>query len=228
MRQLNIKELIKFKRSTDRVKQNFALNLKINKEKKEPEDSNGGGDYWICATSAIENSFKNNDPQPIIDKKIELEEKYRAATAKKTKEMYERNLTILYSFEDVDSERWRPAPKMKFLSQLKENQNITVQGIQLQVKPKFVFEFEKDGKKEIGAIWFVAQLNGFGKDELGMFADILWRYLNTHFSKNHTINPQYCIAVDVYKGQDVSYLQPTENGVPMILNSTIDEIKRLM
>ena len=225
MRKLNIKELVDLRRKSDRAKQNCALNLKLNSVESEAE---GGGDYWVSSVSAIVQSFKHNDLQPVLDRRSELEEKFDATKVAKTKTMYKRNINILYSFEDIDSNKWRPNSKIDFLKQSKDNQLLTVRGLQLQVTPNCVFEFEKDGKKEVGAIWFIAKLNGFSKDELGMFANILWLYLNAHFSKDRIINPQYCIAVDVYKGQDVSYLQPKENGVPMILNSTIDEIKKLM
>lgn len=227
MRKLNIKELVKFKRSTDRVKQNFALNLKLNKAKVET-DSDSRGDYWVTSTSAIINSFKAKDLQFIRDKKSELEAKYEAVTVKKSKDMYERNIKILYGFEDIDSNGWRPDSKIKFLPQPRRNQVVTIDGLQLQLIPSCVFEFDKDGQKEIGAVWFIAQKDGFSKVELGMFVDMLWRYLNTYFAKDHVINLQYCIAVDTCKGQSINYLQLTENGVPMILDSTIQEIKKLM
>lgn len=226
MAKLNIKELVKFKRSSKRGRQNIAYNLKNFNEKKQ-ENQGGGGNYWVCATSALKNSFKLNHIQPIQDKKRELEEKFLIESSKRTKEMYERNLSILYSFEDVETDRWRPAKEMKFLPQSKDN-IIVVHGIQLQVDPTLVFEYERDGRTEVGAIWFVAQLNGFSKDELGMFAESMWRYLHTHYAKDRIVNPQYCIAVDIFSGQEVRYLQPEENGVPMILNSTVKDIIGLM
>ena len=42
MRKLNIKELVDFRRKSDRAKQNFALNLKLNRVESEAE---GGGAF---------------------------------------------------------------------------------------------------------------------------------------------------------------------------------------
>lgn len=60
-----------------------------------------------------------------------------------------------------------------------------------------------------------------------MFADIMYRYLQTHYSKEHDISPEYCIAVDVFNGYDINYLQLKEKVVPQILIPTIDEINKL-
>ena len=145
MRKLNIKELVDFRRKSDRAKQNFALNLKLNRVESEAE---GGGDYWVSSVSAIVQSFKHNDLQPVLDRRSELEEKFDATKVAKTKTMYKRNINILYSFEDIDSNKWRPNSKIDFLKQSKDNQLLTVRGLQLQVTPNCVFEFEKDGKKK--------------------------------------------------------------------------------
>jgi len=52
-----------------------------------------------------------------------------------------------------------------------------------------VFAFGKDNAPEIGAIWFIAKLGGYPKEELGMFADVLYRYLKSNFGKEYDINP---------------------------------------
>ena len=61
-----------------------------------------------------------------------------------------------------------------------------------------------------------------------MFADILYRYLKTHFSEDYKLNAKYCIAVDVFSNFEVNYSQLEKGEIPIILNSTLDEIKDLM
>lgn len=225
MKKLTIKKIVEFRGKSDRSRKTFALNLKLNKEKEQTE---GGGDYWISCLSAISNSYKLDDAQPISDKIDELGDKYEIAEDKRTKTMYKRNSDILQSFEKFDLDRLRPDEKIKILKQHKWNQILMLKGLPIQVNPNYIFTFQNGDVKEIGAIWFIAQLNGFRKDELGMFADISYRYLKEHYSKEYSINPKYCIAVDVFNGHDVNYLQLEEKEISKILMSTIDEINKLV
>jgi hypothetical protein len=57
----------------NRAKKNFVNSLKAKEVK---GDTEGGGDYWVICLSAISNGCKLNKLQPIIDKRVELEEKY--------------------------------------------------------------------------------------------------------------------------------------------------------
>ncbi len=142
--------------------------------------------------------------------------------------MYKRNIGILYNYEDFDLKKWKPSKKIKFLKKHKNDSILTIKALQVQVIPHHVFTFQKNDVEEIGAIWFVAKLNGFKKEELGMFTDILYRYLKNHFSKDYILNSKYCIAVDVFNNFEVSYLQLEKGEVQLTLNSTLDEIKKLM
>ncbi len=40
-----------------------------------------------------------------------------------------------------------------------------------------------------------------------MFADILSRYLKNQYGKEYTLNPKYCIAVDLVGNYTVNYSQ---------------------
>lgn len=225
MKKLSIKKIIEFRGKSERTKKKIATDIKIDKEQVKTD---GGGDYWVSCLSAISNSFKASDLQFIIDKKDELEEKHGETEYKKTKTMYKRNIEILYNFEDSDFKKWKPSKKVKFLKKHKEDTVLTIKGLQVQATPHHVFTFKINDVEEIGAIWFIAKLNGFRKDELGMFSDILFRYLKNNFSKKYNLNTNYCIAVDVFNNFDVKYSQLEKGEVPKILNSTLDEIKKLM
>lgn len=223
MRNLSIKSIIEFTRKSDRSKKSFASTLKIDTKKKVDE----GGDYWITSVSAISNSFKSNDLSFIIDKKNELEEKFKTTVFEQTKSMYKRNIAILYNYEDFDLKKWRPYKKITFMKKQIENSVLTIKGLNVKVIPHHIFTFQKNDKEHLGAIWFVAKLGGFRKEELGLVTEILFRNLRNNFSKNFVLDPQYCIAVDVVNNFEVNYTQIQESKIPSILIKTIDEIKKL-
>jgi len=114
-----------------------------------------------------------------------------------------------------------------FLKQPKAYSILTINGFPIEAKPCFIYSFSINGSEEIGGIWFVAQLNGFKKSELGMFADINYRYLVKHFSNNFYVNPKYCIAVDLFNGQDVNYKEIENGEIPTLIESTIEDIKSI-
>jgi hypothetical protein len=224
MQKLSIKEIIGFRSKSDRSKKHFINTLKSDNPKPELE---GGGDYWITSLSAIGNSYKSNNIEPIIEKRIELEEKYGETEHKKTKTMYKRNIDILYNYEDLNLDRWRPLIELKFIKKSKINSVILIKGLQIKATPNHVFTFIENNVNVVGAIWFIARLNGFEKSELGMFTDILHRYLKLNFSNDYSINTKYCIAVDVHNDFEVTFSQLENGEVPFLLNSTLDEMRRL-
>ena len=121
-----------------------------------------------------------------------------------------------------------PSEKIKFIRKYREHSVVNLEGLQIQVFPTHIFTFKNGDSEEVGAIWFIAKLNGYRKEELGMFTDILYRYLNAFFSENYSVSSKYCIVVDVFRGIDLNYMQFEESGNPQILDSTIEEIKKLM
>lgn len=225
MKKLSIKSIIEFRGKSEKSKRHFATDIKLNKKK---VSSDGGGDYWVSCLSALSNSYKSNDLKLVIDKMKELGEKYREAQYKRTKLMYKRNIDILSKYENSDFKKLRPSKKLKFLKKQKDNSILSIKGLPILVSPHHVFTFQNDDDEQIGAIWFIAKLDGFKNDELGMFTDILHRYLNMHFSKTYTLNPKYCIAVDLFNNSAINYLQLEKGEFPKILNSTLEELKELM
>lgn len=225
MKKISIKDVIDFRRKSPKSKQSFALNLKLSKEKVKTED---GGNYWISTTSAVSESYKISDIQPIIDKKDILAEKHEETDYRLTKLMYKRNIEILDTCEKFDFNKWKPSKEIKFLRKHKDYSILTINELDIQVTPNHIFSFKKDHIENIGAIWFIAKLDGLKKEELGMFADILYRYLHLYYSEKYTISPQYCIAVDLVNGFDINYLQLKKGKIEKILDSTINEIRKLI
>lgn len=225
MKKLSIKDIIDFRGKSDRSKKTFATNLKLDTEKNETE---GSGDYWVSCLSTISNSYKYNDSAFINDKIYELEDKFEAHEDKRIKTMYERNISILYGFEDFDFKLWKPKEEIAFLKKHKSDFLQSIKGLQIKATPQHVFSYESESVNLVGAIWFIAKLGGYRKDELGMFTDILFRYLKNTYSKKYDLAPTYCIAVDTVNNIAVNYGELQEGKVPLLLDKTLDEIKKLI
>lgn len=225
MENVTIKELVDFRRRSERSKKTFANNLK--QRQKSDNNGSGGGDYWVSCLSAISNVFKYNDTN-LLDEKIELLiEKIEQTEIKRIKIQFQRNIDIISNFEDFDFQDIKPNSDLAFHRKPTIKSVIDIKGFPIQAKPNHVFSFSINNSEEVGAVWFIAKLHGYNKRELGMFADILYRYLGKHFSNDFFVNTSFCIAIDVYNGQKVSY-EDIENGkIPILIEKTIEEINRL-
>ena len=224
MKKVTVKNLIEFRGKNERTKITYVHNLK--KEKKKTEESSGG-DYWISCLSAIRNSFKEND-ETLLDEKIKLlQNKIKITEIKRIKDQFQRNIDIVESFKDFDIQNLKPNVDLTFLKQPKIKSLLDIKGLPIEAKPCHIYTFSENGSEEIGGIWFIAKLNGFKKSELGMFADILYRYLEKHYSKDYFVNLEYCVAIDLFKGQEVKYSELKNGQIPILTDSTIDELKKV-
>lgn len=225
MEKIALGKLIDFGRKGERGRQTLVNNLKTPQVKK---DDGSGGDYWISALSAVSKAFIENKNE-LINKKIdELIDKIEGAEIKRIKDGYQRNIDILYNFEEYDFPSLKPTADLVYLKKPKDKSVIAVSGLPLYVDPHHVFTFEIDAVKKIGAIWFVAKLNGFRPEELAMIADILFRYLNTHYSDKYEIDTNFCLVKDVSVLNKISYTQIMNAEVRSPLKQTLDEIKELL
>jgi hypothetical protein len=222
MEKLTVKNLIKFRKKNNRTKITFVNNIK--KEKKKSGDSSGG-DYWISCLSAIRNTFKSGNAN-LLDEKIDLlRDKIKVSETKKIKDQFQRNIDIISNFKDYDLQHLKPNVDLTFLTQPKYQAILDIKGFPIEAKPCHIFTFSGNNSEEIGGIWFVAQLKGYPKSELGMFTDILYRYLKKHYSEDFYVNPDYCIAVDICNGQGVNYLEIQTGKIPILIDSTLDDLK---
>lgn len=224
MKKITIKNLIKFRKKNNRTKITFVKNLNKEKDKK-VDDS--GGDYWISCLSAIRNTFKNENPD-LLDEKIELlTNKIKVSEIKRIKDQFQRNIDIISSFKDYDFNHLKPNSNLTFIKQIKHQLLLDINGLPIEAKPCHIFSFSENKSKEIGGVWFIAQLNGFKKSELGMFTDILYRYLDKHYSETFYVNPNFCVAIDVYNGQEVNYSEINDGNIPILIDVTIDDFKKI-
>lgn len=222
MKKITVKDLIKFRGKNERTKITFVNNLKVEKEKK--VDGNGG-DYWISCLWAIRNTFTSGDVS-LLDDKIELlNDKIKVTEIERIKIQFQRNIDIINNFKDFNFDHLKPSTDLTFLKQQKHQTILEIKDLPVEAKPCHIFSFSKNKSEEIGGVWFVAQLDGYKKIELGMFADLLFRYLDKHYSKDFYVNPDFCIAVDLYNGQEINYTEIQKGEIPTIIDSTLEDLK---
>lgn len=232
MKKLSTKQLIEFRRKkTDTGKRNFINRFKMGELQEEAEqekEESKGGHYWSSGLSAIHNAFRQVNTQVIKDKRGDLEKKLHSIAGKREKDKCQKNIDILYNFEESDFRTWQPSSEMSYIKKHKEDSILTVKGIPVQILPNHIFTFKEDGIKKIGAIYFVANLKGFREGELGIYAEMLYRYLKTHYSEEYRVSPEFCIALDVIRHVDVNYAQLQQGFVPKLLIQTINDINKFM
>jgi len=221
MEKITIKNLIKFRGKNDQTKITFVSNLKKDKIK---SAGDSGGDYWISCLSAIRNAYKYDNVN-LLDEKIHLlQDKISDEEDTKNKKQFQKNLDIVNNFKDYDFQHLKPNGDLNFLTQPKDRSILNIKGFPIEAKPCHIFTFSNNNSEEIAGIWFVAQIDGFKKSELGMFTDMIYRYLDKHYSKDFYVNPDYCIAVDLYNGHEVSYSEIKNGKVPILIDSTLDDL----
>ena len=226
MEKIKIKDLVNFRRKSERARITQVSTLKLKKALN--TDNPSGGNYWISCLSAISNVFINNKIELLNEKIDLLIEKIKVTQDKRIKDQFQRNIDVLYNFEEFDFQNLKPDAILTYIKKPAYKSIIEILGLPIHVKPDHVFTFSINNSEEIGAVWFIAQVDGFDKGELGMFVDILYRYLDKHYSGNFFVNSNYCIAVDVNKAQHINYKDIEENSIPIILEQTINDMKKLI
>lgn len=223
MQKLTAKKIIEFRRLPKTRKQTFVNNLK-----KPVMKSGSGGDYWVSCISAITNACRDNDNTFINDKIDSLHGQLKRTSYKRTKDMYQRNIDILSGFKEFDFTKLKPKRITEFSTRPNTKYMLTVNGLSVQVFPNHVFTYKSNQTDEVGAVWFVAQLNGFKNDELHIFSELLYKYLSANYSKRHTINSNFCTVVDVVTQIELKHSKLTNSGAESILNLTIADLKTFL
>ncbi len=128
----------------------------------------------------------------------------------------------------MDLKEVRHPGKLAFLKKSTANHLLTIRGFQIKVEPSHIYIFGKKEEEEVGAIWFVIKKGGFQIHELGMFCDMLYRFLKYNYSKKYQLSPKNCIAVDVFNKRPVNYTEIASGAVSPILNGILDDINRFL
>jgi len=224
MKKISVKNLIDFRRkNNDSTKLTFVNNLRVEKPKSE---GSSGGDYWITSLSAISNAYKHEDTD-FLDQKIEeLIDKIEVTQHKIVKDQFQRNIDILNAVKEINLKDYKPDSKLNYLKQPNNISLLQIHGLPIESKPRFIFTFNRQNDKEIGGIWFVAKLKGYKPYELGMFAEMIFKYLEKNHSDDYFVNTNYCIALDVTDCKSINYQEVVDGKVPSLIESTIDEFKK--
>uniref|UniRef100_F4C8W0 Uncharacterized protein n=1 Tax=Sphingobacterium sp. (strain 21) TaxID=743722 RepID=F4C8W0_SPHS2 len=226
MEKISVSNIIEFgRKKTPASKLTLINNLR--KPKKE-DNSEGGGNYWIHSLSTINSTFVSEDNNAVVEKIDILIDKIEAATAKISKDMFQRNINILYNFEDFEFAKLKPTVELSYLSKPNSKSIITIKGLPLQVLPTHVFTFKENDTKKIGTVWFVAKLGGYQENELAIFTDVLFRYLKANYANEFEIDPKFCISMDVTTLKNVAYNKILNGNVASSLTLSIDSIKALL
>lgn len=221
MNKITIKQLVEFRSKSDRSKSTFAKNL--GKESRRSEGS-GGGDYWISCLSAIRNTFKYDNEDAISEKIDLLHDKIAASNIDKVRLQFQRNIDILENFRNFNFSKLKPNNEINFLKQHKTDKLINIKTLPVEANPCYIYTFLENDLTKVGGIWFLAKLDGFKKSEMGLFIDIMHRYLNSTQLEESPISSDYCIAVDVTKVQAVSFADLESKKIPSLLNTTISDL----
>ena len=229
MEKITVKELVEFREKTsDKSKRNFAQKLKLRKPKEKVDGKkDGGGNYWSISNSCIQNVFKDKN-EDYYDSKIEkVIQKKENEERQRYKIMYQRNIDILNNFKEFDILNLRPNNIQNFDSIHKDQKIIPINNFPIYLNPNLIFTFERNGKIEIGGIILISQLDGYKKSQLGMFCEMLSMFLMSNFSENYQIAEDYCIAIDTFLSQTITYSDLSNGKIPSLIFSTIEDIKKL-
>lgn len=224
MKKISVKDVVRFRNNTDRTKKSLLSSL-LKKEDIKSEGE-GGGDYWVRSLSALSSAVKEGNTDPVKNKIADVSSKIQPGLIKKTRDMYERNIAILYHYEDFNIDNWLP-DRSKIITKANKKVIIDIESVPVQIAPSQVFYFEKDGIKKIGAIWFVAQLGGFAEPDLGIFAECLYIHLSHLFKDKYQVEPRNCLVVEVVKNTEVDYQMILDKAIPSLLSSVLKEIRKV-
>jgi hypothetical protein len=162
---ITVKQVVEFATLTERRQKTFVKKLS---EVKSDAAQAEGRDYWIRSLSGIGTAFKLND-NSIIKYRIELiEEEKKKPIVNQTRIMYDRNISNLQNFESYDFNQLRVNPNISFKKHEAINSKISIQDIDLKVKPSFLFEYQEKQAMHIGAVCFVSKKDGFRLSELAV------------------------------------------------------------
>ncbi|WP_155844985.1 hypothetical protein [Chryseobacterium daeguense] len=213
------------RRKSEKTKLTFVNNLK--KENDQNSDE-GGGDYWISCTSALNNIFRTNDINLIQEKNLYLKDKIEKTLDNKTKKRFQKNIDILNNFREFDFNHIKPNTTLTFHKKPDFQALYDIHNIRIDIRPCIIFSYENKDFHEIGAVWFICKIGGLKKEELGMFCDVMYRYLRTYHSSDYKINPDYCVAIDAFNCADINYSQIINGEVPKLIDNTIVELKTFL
>jgi hypothetical protein len=213
MIKISVSNIVKYLRKSAKSRTTFLANLKKPIIKKEDDDT--GGNYWMHSYSTISKVFKTEELN-LLDLKIDvISEKKAKSKLDRSKNMYQKNIDILFGAKEFDYKELKPYFDVNYLKNSKVIMDIS--GVPIEISPNHVYEFEEGENKKVGAIWFVVIKDSYKDYELALFNYCLYHYLHQLYKDKYVISEKYCIILDVTNGKKMNYT--------VVLNNHQDKIK---
>ena len=225
MKKLRILDLVEFNRKSDRSKLTHVTNFQKEKNDSEKEKNESGGDYWVSCNSAIVKYFKSEDEKILRTKIDQLLKMIENSPRKQTKDRFQANIEIIQNFSSFNIKEIKPYQEISILKKEEKYPKIKIENLTIEVKPDVIFSFNEN---KIGSVWFLTKKGGFNSNELAMFSDILFRYINKTYSNKFEIIFDNLIVVDVFNSSYLTYNQVNEGEIKSPLIDVIKDFKNLM
>jgi NAD-dependent dihydropyrimidine dehydrogenase PreA subunit len=226
LNRIRVIDLVAFSKLSERRQSTFANNLKIPKKPKSDEDESEARNYWHRCLTGISTASKQNDNDVIKERIESLLDVYEPCEKKLVRLMYKRNLEILKKYEEFNFVIWYPTMAFKFVS--KNKAPLTIKDIPLEVRPQHVFTFGKKETPSFGGIFFVASVQGYRTNDLGIISEAVFKHLREQYPEPYYIDPNYCIAVDVSSMELVRYQEILVGKIPSLLQTLADKLSKLL
>lgn len=225
MKKLRILDLVEFNRKSDRSKLTHVTNFQKVKSDPKNEKNESGGDYWVSCNSAIVKYFKSEDEKILRTKIDQLLKMIENSPRKQTKDRFQANIEIIQNFSSFNIKEIKPYQEISILKKEEKYPKIKIENLTIEVKPDVIFSFNEN---KIGSVWFLTKKGGFNSNELAMFSDILFRYINNTYSNKFEIIFDNLIVVDVFNSSYLTYNQVNEGEIKSPLIDVIKDFKNLM
>lgn len=225
MKKIRIHDLVDFNKKSERSKITQVNNFKKETPEVEKDKKESGGDYWISCNSALIKYFKTEDAKVLNNKIDHLKSMIDNTPRKQTKDRFNSNIERINNFIPFDVKEIKPSEEVKFLKKDEKYPKIKINDLTIEVKPDIIYSFDDD---KIGSVWFITKKGGFKSNELAMFCDITFRYLNKLYSEKYKINTDFVTVIDVFNTSYMTYSQIKDGEIISPLNNTIEEFKKLL
>lgn len=225
MKKIRIHELIDFNKKSERSKITQVNNFQKEIPQVEKDKKDSGGDYWISCNSALIKYFKTEDVKVLNNKIDHLKSMIDNTPRKQTKDRFNSNIERISNFIPFDVKEIKPSEKVKILKKDEKYPKLKINDLTIEVKPDIIYSFSDN---KIGSVWFITKKGGFKSNELAMFCDITFRYLNNSYSGRYEVNTDFVTVIDVFNTTYMTYSQIKDDEIISPLNNTIEEFKKLL
>lgn len=225
MKKIRIHDLIDFNKKSERSKITQVNNFKKETPEVEKDKKDSGGDHWISCNSALIKYFKTEDVRVLNNKIEHLKTMIDNTPRKQTKDRFNSNIDRINNFIPFNIKEIKPLKDIKIIKKDEKYPKIKINDLTIEVKPDVIYSFNDN---EIGSVWFITKKGGFKSNELAMFSDITFRYLNKVYSDKYEINTDFVTVIDVFNTSYMTYSQIKDSEIESPLNNIIEEFKNYL